>query len=172
MQGRWVLKERDDICKARWVIRGYGEVDADNTYASVLSAITMRLLLALAAAKHLKLRHIDITAAFLHSNMDSEIYVEQPHGMEQPGDLVCKLKKALYGLRTAPRRWQQKLITVLHKAGFVPFRFDTNVFRWRDIIVSTYVDDFMVLTLTDSQIDRVMSLLAENLEVKDLGDMT
>jgi len=54
----------------------------------------------------------------------------------------------------------------------VPLRFNTNVFRWRDIIVSMYVDDFMVLILTDSQINRVIRLLAKNLEVKDLGDMT
>jgi hypothetical protein len=65
----------------------------------------MRILLAFAASHSFKLRHIDITAAFLHSNIDTEIYVEQPHGMEQPGDLVYKLKKALYGLKTAPRRW-------------------------------------------------------------------
>ena len=80
----------------------------------------MRLLLAYAAAEGLKLRHVDITAAFLHLPINTNVYIEQPHGIEQRGDLVCKLKKALYGLRTAPHRWQQKLQTVLKAAGFKP----------------------------------------------------
>ena len=172
MQGRWVLTRPNDLCKARWVVRGFGEVDAEHTYASVLGAISMRLLLAYAAARRLKLRHVDITAAFLHSPVDTDIYVEQPHGMEQPGDLACKLKKALYGLRTAPRRWQQKLQTVLATAGFRPLQFDSNIFRRGDVIVSTYVDDFMILAPTNKEIDQIIRLLAQDLEVKDLGDMT
>jgi hypothetical protein len=172
MQGRWVLKEKEDIYKARWVVRGFNEAITNGTYASVLGAITMRILLAFAAARRLKLRHVDITAAFLHSDMDEEIYVEQPHGMETSGDLVCKLKKALYGLRTAPRRWQQKLHAVLRAAGFLPLQFDSNVFRRGDVIVSTYVDDFMILAKANESIDDTIRLLAKDLEVKDLGDMT
>ena len=85
-------------------MRGYSEVNVNNTYASVLGAVTIRLLLAYAAAKRLHVRHLDVTAAFLHSSVESDIYVEQPHGMERGDGLVYKLKKALYRLRIAPRR--------------------------------------------------------------------
>ena len=155
------------------MVRGFNEeIHNTNTYASVLGATTMRMLLAFAAIKALKLRHVDITAAFLHSTMDEDVYVEQPHGIEQQEGMVCKLKKALYGLRTAPRRWQQKLHEVLKSAGFSPLRFDSNVFRCNDVIVRPNVDDFMILAQADDSIDEVIKLLARDLEVKDLGDMT
>jgi len=86
------------------VARSYGEV-SDDTYASVLPAITLCILLAYAAANYLDIWHIDVIAAFLYSKLDIEVFMEQPHGMEVPGDIVCRLKKAIYGLRTAPRYW-------------------------------------------------------------------
>lgn len=76
--------------------------------------------------------------------------------MEVAGDLVYKLKKALYGLRTAPRRWQQKLRAVLASIGFTSLKHDQNVFRREDIMISTYVDDFMVLNVSDSVINAVI----------------
>jgi len=48
------------------------------------------------------------------------MYVEQPYGMEVPGDYVCRLKKAIYGLKTTPRRWAAKLKSVLEARGFKP----------------------------------------------------
>ena len=77
MRGRWVLREKPSgDLKARWVMRGFNEINADETYVSVLQAITMRMLLAYAAARDLRIRHVDIVAAFLHSDMDTDIYVE------------------------------------------------------------------------------------------------
>ncbi|KAA3481773.1 Retrovirus-related Pol polyprotein from transposon TNT 1-94 [Gossypium australe] len=54
-----------------------------------------------------KLKHIDINNAFLKGDLSEDIYITQPPGFEQYHDkckaLVCKLHKALYGLRQAPR---------------------------------------------------------------------
>ena len=48
--------------------------------------------------------------AFLHGNLDEEIYVEQPKGFEVYGKmpLICKLKKSLYGLKQSPKKWNKK----------------------------------------------------------------
>jgi hypothetical protein len=93
-----VIREKSPLeLKARWAARGYGEV-SDNIYASVLPAITLRILLVYAAANRLDIRHIDVVAAFLYSKLDTEVFMEQPHGMEVPGNMVCRLKKAIYGL--------------------------------------------------------------------------
>ncbi|POS83503.1 hypothetical protein EPUL_005004, partial [Erysiphe pulchra] len=89
--------------------REFSEPFADNTYADILPPSTMRMLLAFVASNNLKIRHVDITAAFLHADLDYPIYIEQPHGREEPGNLVCKLRKAIHGLKTARRRWQEKL---------------------------------------------------------------
>lgn len=173
MTGIWSLKEKSDgKLKARWCARGFSEPHADDTYADVLPPTTMRMLLALAASKDLRINHVDITAAFLHADLDYPIYIEQPHKREKPGNLVCKLNKAIYGLRTAPRRWQQKLRKVLHDADFKSLKYDNNVFRRNNTIISTYVDDFMILAKTNEQINEAINMLSQAFQIKNLGEMT
>lgn len=173
MTGKWVLKEKSDgQLKARWCARGFSEPYADKTYADVLPATTMRMLLALAALRNLQIRHVDITAAFLHADLDCSMFIEQPHGREQPGNLICKLNKSIYGLKTAPRRWQEKLRNVLSQNQFKSLKYDSNVFRNKDIIISTYVDDFMIISSSVSQIDHTINLLGNAFQIKNLGQMT
>jgi hypothetical protein len=47
---------------------------------------------------------MDIKTAFLYSNIDTEIYIEQLKGIAAIGELykVCKLNKVLYGLKQLP----------------------------------------------------------------------
>ncbi|KAI0992868.1 hypothetical protein K3495_g15316, partial [Podosphaera aphanis] len=173
MTGKWTLKEKSDgTFKARWCARGFSEPFADDTYADVLPPTTMRMLLAYASTNDFHIRHVDITAAFLHADIDRPIYIEQPHGRERPGNLVCKLQKAIYGLKTAPKRWQLKLRQVLNQMGFYPLKTDSNVFRHADTLISTYVDDFMIISASRSNIDKTINLLAKAFQLKDLGNMT
>lgn len=132
----------------------------------------MRMLLALAARNNLYIRHVDITAAFLHAEIDRPIYIEQPHGKELPGDLICKLHKVIYGLKTAPRRLQLKIRHVLNGMKLQSLKTDNNIFRYKNTIISTYVDDFMIISETKSQIDQIVTTLAESFQLKDLGNMT
>ncbi|KAI0994599.1 hypothetical protein K3495_g13583 [Podosphaera aphanis] len=173
MTGRWSFKEKSDgSLKARWCARGFSEPFVDNTYADILPPTTMRLLLAFAACKNLHIRHIDITAAFLHADIDRPLYIEQPHSKETTANFVYKLHKAIYGLKTAPRRWQEKLRKFLKSNGFQSFKFDPNLFRRPNIIISTYVDDFMIVSSSQSLIDETVSTLAKAFQIIDLGDMT
>ncbi|KAI1000840.1 hypothetical protein K3495_g7359 [Podosphaera aphanis] len=89
MTGKWTLKEKSDrTFKARWCARGFSEPFAIDSYANVLPSTTMRMLLAYASTNDFHIRHVDITAAFLHADIDRPIYIEQPNGREQPGNLV------------------------------------------------------------------------------------
>ena len=67
-------------------------------------------MLALVALLRLELEQLDVKTAFLHEDLDEEIYMEQPEDFVQhhKGILVCKLKKSLYGLKQSPRKWYKK----------------------------------------------------------------
>jgi hypothetical protein len=71
----------------------------------------------LAAVHDLELDQMDVRAAYLNAEIGVPIYMKQPKGYEK-GDLVCKLNKALYGIKQAGRVWAAKLKGLLEECGF------------------------------------------------------
>nr|GEY26909.1 ribonuclease H-like domain, reverse transcriptase, RNA-dependent DNA polymerase [Tanacetum cinerariifolium] len=107
---KWVFKTKRDAkgkiikYKARLVAKGYIQeqgIDFDEVFAPVARIETVRLILELAAYHGWQVHHLDVKSAFLHGDLKEEIYVTQPEGFIQQGNLekVNKLTKALYGLR-------------------------------------------------------------------------
>jgi hypothetical protein len=89
--------------KARLVVRGDLQQDYGDTYAATLAAKIFRCLIALAAAFDLELYQYDVLNAFLNAEIDRLMYVRCPEGYEGELGQLLKLKRALYGLRDAPR---------------------------------------------------------------------
>ena len=94
--------------KARLVAKGYNQeegIDFDETYALVARLEVVRLLLAYACMCNLQLHQVDVKSAFLNGFLNEEVFVSQPHGFEDHlyPNHVFKLKKALSGLKQAPR---------------------------------------------------------------------
>ena len=81
---------------------------------------SVRLLLALAAAKDWRVDHLDVKSAFLNSALAETVFIRQPLGFAVKGEehRVLRLRKALYGLRQAPRAWNAKLDATLGELGF------------------------------------------------------
>mgnify|MGYP000544772057 FL=1 len=136
---KWVYKTKHDSDgnvsrhKARLVAKGYAQmqgVDYDETYAPVAKMATIRTLLAIGAAKGWFLHHMDVKNAFLHGNLEEEVYMCQPPGFENKKhpEFVCKLKKALYGLKQAPRAWHQTIAEFLINIGFKVSKADTSLY--------------------------------------------
>ena len=89
--------------KARLVAKGYSQiegVDFDETYAPVVKFQSLRMLLAIANELDMHVHQMDVKTAYLHGELEQEIYMKQPEGAKDAGNpsLVCKLKKSLYGL--------------------------------------------------------------------------
>lgn len=98
--------------KARLVAKGYVQrymIDYEEVFAPVARLETVRVLIALAASSGWEIHHLDVKTAFLHGDLQEEIYVSQPEGFKIKGseNKVYKLHKALYGLKQAPRAWNK-----------------------------------------------------------------
>ena len=128
LKGKWVYKikyEADGYTikklKARWVGCGYAQlerVDYNETFASTIRAVTVRIVLAEAAAKDFMLEVFDVKLAFTQSEMKEELYVDQPTGFEVPGK-VCKLNMALEGTKQAANHGFIRLTGLYHDRGQV-----------------------------------------------------
>ncbi|GJP81928.1 hypothetical protein CLOP_g12059 [Closterium sp. NIES-67] len=91
--------------KSRLVARGFQQTkgkDYDEVFAPVGKGTTLRVLLAIAALLGWKIRQMDIVTAFLNGIILEEVYMKQPEGLDDGSGRVCRLKKAIYGLKQAP----------------------------------------------------------------------
>ena len=94
--------------KARLVVKGLAQnksIDFDDMFSPVVKKTSIRTILSLVAVEDLHLEQLDVKIAFLHRDLEEEIYMQQPQGYEVKGkeNLVCRLKKSLYGLKQDPR---------------------------------------------------------------------
>ena len=157
IKSRWIFsfkpvyKDVKPRYKARLVAKGcsqlYG-VDYLDTYAPVVKHYSIRLVLAIEAAKDLDIMQLDIKTAFLYGDLKEEIYLEQPEGFVIPGKEkeVCRLHKGIYGLKQASRVWNLKFNNFLINFGLKRCISDPCVYYREQpdgefTIVIIYVDD-------------------------------
>ncbi|KAL9249654.1 Retrovirus-related Pol polyprotein from transposon TNT 1-94-like protein [Drosera capensis] len=119
---------------------------------------------------------MDVKTAFLHGDLEEEIYMEQPDGFRVKGkeDFVCKLKKSLYVLKQAPRKWYKKFESVICGQGYRKTTSDHCVlvnkfFNGNFIILLLYVDDMLIVGKDISRINRLKKQLGESFAMKDMG---
>jgi hypothetical protein len=112
---------------------------------------SIRTILSLVAVEYLHLEQLDVNTTFLHGNLEEEIYMQQPQGYEVKGkeNLVCRLKKRLYGLKKDPRKWYLKFDRFMTEQGYSRYHSDHSVYFKRIengsyIILLLYVDDMLV----------------------------
>ena len=78
-------------------------VDYKETFALVAKMNSVRILLSLAANLNWPLHQFDVKNAFLHGDLEEEVYVDVPSGFEdfKTEGKVCRLKKSIYSLKQA-----------------------------------------------------------------------
>ena len=88
---------------------------------------------------------------FLNGVVEEEVYVDQPLGFETHDreTHMCKLKKALFDLKQAPRTWYGRIDNFLSSLGFTKSKADSNLYyKVEDgnlVILLLYVDDLFFI---------------------------
>jgi hypothetical protein len=182
---KWVFKKilkpdgTIDKYKARLVAKGFtqnkGE-DYFDTYSPVAILITIHVLIALAASHDLLIHQMDVKTTFLNGELDEEIYMKQPEGFVTHGhdNMVCILRKSLYGLKQMPKKWHEKFDRTLMSKGFVVNEADTCVYYrfvgGKGVILCLYMDNILIFGTSIDVINDVKSFLSQNFDMKDLGE--
>jgi len=179
---RWVCRVKRDSSnnferyKARIVVKGFAQeagLDFDETFAPVVRIDSVRTLFAISAGKGLYIIQADIRNAFLHSNSDFQIYVQQPEGFADANypHAVLLLNKALYGLKQAPRLWYLLISEIVISLGFQVFESDTSMYIRDEIILAVYVDDILIASPSIQLCNAVISELSHHIEIVNKGEV-
>ena len=125
ISSKWVFKLKtgaDGLVerhKARLVAQGFSQTfgfDCDETFCPIVRFESVRTVIALAVQNGLKLHQMNVTTAFLNGELEEEVYMRQPEGFvdKDRQQLVCKLKRSIYGLRQSPRCWKSNSSVSVH----------------------------------------------------------
>ena len=154
---KWIFKRKEGLSpseppryKARLVAKGFSQipgVDYNDVFSPVVKHSSIRTFFGIVAMHDLELEQLDMKTAFLHGELEEEIYMDQPEGFIVPGkeDFVCKLKRSLYGLKQSPRQWYKRFDSFMLSHGFKRSEFYSCVYiKFVDgypIYFLLYVDD-------------------------------
>ncbi|CAI7757246.1 unnamed protein product [Closterium sp. NIES-54] len=148
-------------------------IDFQEVFAPVAKAPTLWLLLAAAAVCGWKVEQMDVKTVFLYGVVDEEIYMKQREGYDDGGGRVCRLNKAIYGIKQAPRCWYARLVEALEALGFKVSGRDESLFvtegEEEKVFLLVYVDDILLFSPSLERIKEVKGKLKETFQCKALG---
>jgi hypothetical protein len=124
----WVTRN-----KAMLVCKGYAQVGGiyfEENFALVARMEVIKMFLAYACSRRIKIYQMDMKSTFLNGDLEEEFYIEQIDGflLTKREDYVCRLKKAMYGLKQTPRAWYSILDKYLQQQGFKKCSTDNNIY--------------------------------------------
>jgi len=182
---KWVFKTKFradgsiEQHKARLVAKGYTQIeglDYHGTFAPVAKLVTVRCILAVAAARQWHLFQLDVNNAFLHDNLNEKVYMSPSPGYSTPtATPIFHLQKSIYDLKQASCNWFFKLCSVLLAAGFIQSQADHSFFKLSQGQSSTfilvYIDDILIAGNDLPAITNFKTMLAHHFHIKDLGKL-
>jgi hypothetical protein len=187
IDSRWVFKRKvfennKTKFKARLVIRGFKDRNMyglSETYAPVSRLPIVRAVLTIINKLNLFALQLDVTTAFLNSELgDEEIYMKIPDGYncteKVRREKVCRLKRALYGLKISPKKWNEKFTEVALTLGLVNDDREPCLFTSKKsgelVILLLYVDDMLVASDNESRLNEIKMGLSKAFKLSDMGE--
>ena len=177
---KWVFKiKRDGTYREKLVALGYSQIpgiDYTNNFAPVAHDVSFRIALARMMVEKLDSLVMDVETAFLYGEIEEEIFMKSPVGMEEidPGSSpedCYQLKKGIYGLCQAARQFWKKFVDTIKKE---PFGFTVSpadpcmLFKENNLgicIIIMYVDDMLIIGKR-AQIQEFATMIQKEFSVK------
>lgn len=179
--GMWIFnKKRDEFnrvvrFKARWVVFGNHQIkgiDYLDTYASVGKIDSLRILLAIAASRQMKVHQFDVFTAFLNGDMEDCVYTIQVRGFAHPTQphRVWKLNRSLYGTKQAARRWQQHFGRTAAEFKIHPTSSDGAVYVLKNdvglLLIHLHVDDALIFSDSEDLFSQFKTFIDSKYKLK------
>lgn len=183
---KWIFKKKigvdGTVCsyKARLVAQGFSQktgIDYDETFSPVVRFESVRSLLALAAQHNLYVHQMDVSSAFLNGELSEELFMTQPECFIEKGkeNFVCKLKKAIYGLKQSPKCWNSSLDGYLKSLKFQQSGSDSCIYTivTNNVLcfIAVYVDDIIIACESLNYLAEIKTALSNQYKMKDLGEL-
>ena len=180
VEHKWIFKIKKNSdgsvekYRARLVAKGFTQtpgVDYTLTYAPVAGVGTIRVAIACAIERGWLMHQYDVTSAYLNSPLREEVYMSQPIGFVKKGQehLVCKLKKANYGLKQSARAWNDTFNSGMEKYGLKRCKADScvyiiNLTSGRAYLV-VFVDDLFTFEENEAVFKDLQKILLSAFEI-------
>jgi hypothetical protein len=119
---------------------------------------------------------MDVKTAFLNGDIEEELYMMQPEGFVDPEaqGKVCKLQRAIYGLKQASRSWNHRFDKVIKEFDFVQNGEETCVYKKVQgksvAFLVLYVDDILLIGNDVAMLTNVKEYLNSKFSMKDMGE--
>lgn len=164
--------------KARLVVQGFQMIEGlefFQAFSAMAHPVTIRLLIAAAVANKWSLSHIDIKGAYLNATLREQIYVRMPKGFERPDGKIMRLKRSVYGLKSAGNYWWKDFAKALTDFGMLPITDDNCLMIKRTgesvLVIATVVDDCILAGNDAGLKDELLKFLQSKYTVSLLGDL-
>ena len=159
IKNKWVFKcKADGRLKSRLVARGYTQIagiDYDETWSPVGRKSSLKIFLIHSLQNSWSMKQMDVDTAFLNSDLQEDLYMEQPTGFHDGTNRVCKLLKSVYGLKQSSREWYNTLKKFIESQNLCRSRIDPCIYFSPGLAVFVYVDDLIISGKSSESVEQL-----------------
>ena len=119
---------------------------------------------------------MNFKTAFLNGYLEESIYMVQPEGFVAKGQeqKICKLLRSIYGLKQASRSWNLRFDKTIKSYGFDQNVNEPCVYKYikdnKVVFLVLYVDNILLIGNDVEILSNIKKWLAEQFQMKDLGE--